>query len=231
MYNIKILKTAHIDCTDSVIYKNGDSGSVTTIGCHCFLLYDNDKYYLIDTGIEDIDVVNRTKSSKADWTRSGDEHTVKEQLGLLGIDCNKITKVFITHAHYDHISGIKHFKNAVFYMTKTEYEELYSESNKQKDVLGEVKEFLSASDTKVFDDELVTDGIKLKLRGGHTKGSMSVETDNILFTGDTIFVQDNIRKKIPAGFTEEREVSDRLLDEYLVYPGKIVTSHDINEVI
>ena len=119
MYNIKLLKTAHIECANSVIYKNGLFEEVTKIGCHAFLLNKGEEYYLIDTGIEDIDVANKTKSSVDDWARYDDEHAIKENLDLIGVDCDKITKVFITHAHYDHISGAKYFKNAVFYMTKT----------------------------------------------------------------------------------------------------------------
>lgn len=231
MYNITILRTAHIDCANSVLYKDGDYNQATTIGCHCFLLNKGDEYYLIDTGIENIKTVNKTKSSKADWTRGEGEHTAKENLEFLGIDCDKISKVFVTHAHYDHISGACHFKNAKFYMTKTEYDAFYAENNKLKAFLGDVMEFLSHDRIVVFDDELTVDDIRLKLRGGHTPGSMSVEVDGILFTGDTLFVQENIRRKTPAGFTEDRDTSDALLKQYLEYNGKIVTSHDFNEVI
>ena len=63
MYNITVLKTAHIKCADSVLYRNGSNESTTVIGCHAFLLEKNKKYFLIDTGIENIDIVNKTKSS------------------------------------------------------------------------------------------------------------------------------------------------------------------------
>jgi len=36
---------------------------------------------------------------------------------------------------------------------------------------------------------------------------------------------------MPNSVTVNREVSDKLLEEYLEYKGKIVTSHDFNEVI
>lgn len=231
MYNITILKTAQIECANSVLYKGGDFNTVTTIGCHCFLLQNGDEYYLVDTGIEDIDTVNKTKSSVDDWKRGEGEFSVKENLDLLGVDCDKISKVFITHAHYDHISGAVHFKNAKFYMTKTEYDLLYSEDNKFKEFLADVKAFLTNDNVVLFDDELDVDGIKLKRRGAHTDGSMSIEVENIMFVGDTVYLQDNLEKKIPTGFVIDRESADALFAEYLEYKGKIVTSHDINEVI
>lgn len=231
MYKITVLNTAHIDCADSVVYKGGKSDSATKIGCHAFLLGDGTEKYLIDTGIEDIDVVNTTKSSKADWARSDGEMTVCEHLKNLGISCDEITKIFVTHMHYDHISAAKHFKNAVFYITKTEYENFMSdETSVQAKVLTDVKKFLTPDKVVLFNDEMTVDGIKLKKRGGHTKGSMSAEIGNIMFVGDTIFVHENLSRKIPAGYTADRETSDALLDEYLKYDGKIITSHDINEV-
>lgn len=231
VYDIKLLKTAHIECFDSVLYKNGQSEKATTIGCHCFLLQNNNTYYLIDTGIDDVDIANKTKSSTDDWKCGVDECNVKENLEKLGVSCDKITKVFLTHSHYDHISGVKYFENAEFYMTSAEYELLYSEENHLKEYLKEAKEFLKNKKIVLFDNEYEVDGIKLKLRGGHTKGSMTVETGNILFSGDTIFVQNNLREKIPSGFTQDREASDSILLDYLSYNGKIITSHDYNEVV
>lgn len=229
MFKITLLKTAHIACANSVIYKGGNFDDTTVIGCHSFLLEHNNKYILIDTGIEDIDVVNKTKSSTADWSRGDDECKVVDGLKKIGVNPDDISAVLLTHAHYDHISGIVHFKNADVYMTKTEYDELYSDDNRLKEYLAEAKEFLKDKNVVTFSRELKFDDMLLKIRGGHTKGSMSVEIPGVLFVGDTIFVHDNIKKQIPAGYTADREVSDKLLNEYLNYNGKIVTSHDYNE--
>lgn len=231
MYKVTLLKTAHIACANSVIYKGGNFNDTTIIGCHSFLLEHNNKYILIDTGIEDIDVVNKTKSSTADWSRGEDELRVVDGLKKIGVNPDDISAVLLTHAHYDHISGIIHFKNADVYMTKTEYDELYSPNNRLKEFLSDAKEFLKDKNVITFDNELKIGDIHLKIRGGHTKGSMSIEIPGVLFVGDTIFVHDNIKKQIPAGYTEDREVSDSLLNDYLEYSGKIVTSHDYNESV
>lgn len=231
MYRIKILKTAHIDCANSVIFKNGNSQECTKIGCHCFLLEKDDCYYLIDTGIENVDVANKTKSSKSDWGRDTHEHTVKENLLLLGVECNQISKIFLTHSHYDHISGIVHFPNAEIYMTRAEYELLYAENNPLREYLDEVKIFLKNKKVVLVDEELTVDEIKLKLLGGHTAGSMSVEVNDMLFAGDTVFTQENIDKAIPAGFTADRKRSDELIEIYCNYNGRIITSHDYEEEV
>lgn len=231
MYKITLLKTGHINCADSVIYKNGSADTTTLIGCHAFLLEKQDRYFLIDTGIENIDIVNKTKSSVSDWERFDDEFSISKNLDRLGIDCRKIEKVFITHAHYDHISGIVHFKNADIYMTKKEYEELYSADNKLKEYLDGVKKFLKDKNVITFENELQVEDITLKLCGGHTDGSMNVFVDNYLFTGDNVFVHDNLKKGIPTGYTGDRKTTDKLFEDYLKFDGKIITSHDFLEVI
>ena len=173
----------------------------------------------------------KTKSSIDDWARSEKEFSIKENLERLNISCNSIEKVFLTHAHYDHISGIIHFPNAQVYMTSLEYESLYDEKNKHKECLEEVKKILRNRDVILFDEEIIVDDIKLKRRGGHTPGSMSIELDKFLFSGDALFVQDNVKYNIPVGFTQNKEVSDKLLEEYRNFSGKVITSHDIGEVV
>ena len=64
MYKVTLLKTAHIDCAESVLYKGGDANVASTIGCHAFLLEKDGEYYLIDTGIESVDEANKTTSRK-----------------------------------------------------------------------------------------------------------------------------------------------------------------------
>ena len=231
MYKIKILRTAHIDCANSVIFNDGNKQESTRIGCHSFLIERGEEYYLIDTGIEDIDIANKTKSSKSDWTRSDDEYAVKDALELFGVECSRISKIFLTHSHYDHISGIVHFPNATIYMTQKEWELLYADDNPLKEYLGKAKTFLKDREVVLVDDELTIDGITLKLRGGHTAGSMSIGVDNMLFVGDTIFTQANIEKSIPAGFTADRKRSDELVEIYCNYNGRIITSHDFKEKI
>lgn len=231
MYKIKILKTAHIDCANSVIFKNGNGQESTRIGCHCFLLEKDNGCYLIDTGIEDVDVANKTKSSKSDWCRDALEHTVKENLLLLGVDCNKVSRIFLTHSHYDHISGIIHFPNAQIYMTRAEYELLYAEENPLKEYLAEAKQFLKNKEIVLVDEELTVDGIKLQLRGGHTAGSMSIEVEGMLFVGDTVFTQENLKRGISAGFTADPKRSEKLMDTYCNYNGRIITSHDYREEV
>lgn len=231
MYEITILKTAHINCANNIILKDGDRNTATMIGCHCFLLQNGNEKYLVDTGIEDIDTANKTKSSIDDWARFEDEYTVTDNLKLLGISPEEIDKVFLTHSHYDHISGVIHFENAQVYMTETEYDFLCSESNRLQEHLADVKYFLLHNKPILVENTYTVGDIILRKQGGHTSGSMSIECDGNLFVGDGVFTHENIERKIPAGYTANREESDMLLKILLNYKGKIITSHDFAEVV
>ena len=231
MYKVTLLKTAHIDCAESVLYKGGDPNTASTIGCHAFLLQKGDEYYLIDTGIESVDEANKTKSSKADWARFEDEYSIKENLDRLGVDCDKITKVFLTHSHYDHISGVVHFKNASFFMTRDEYNLFLNDTSVHRTVNAPVYEFLKDKNIILVDNELQVNDIKLKHRGGHTKGSMSIELDDKLFVGDTVFNHYNVEHRVTPGFTQFPERSQELVNEYAYNSGRIVTSRDFKEEI
>ena len=231
MYKVTLLKTSHIDCAESVLYKGGDPNKASTIGCHAFLLQKGDEYYLIDTGIESVDEANKTKSSKADWARFEDEYSIKENLDRLGVDCDKITKVFLTHSHYDHISGVVHFKNASFFMTRDEYNLFLNDTSVHRTVNAPVYEFLKDKNIILVDNELQVNDIKLKHRGGHTKGSMSIELDDKLFVGDTVFNHYNVEHRVTPGFTQFPVRSQELVNEYADYSGRIVTSHDFKEEI
>ena len=230
MTEIKVIKTAHIDCSNSILFRNDDSTETTVIGCNAYYIKRNNEQYIIDTGIENIDIVNTTKSSKADWARENGETDIKTALMRMNVSCDDISKVFITHGHYDHISGVVHFKNAEFYMTKTEFERLYDDNNKLAYCLEEVKDFLKDKTVHLVENELLSDGIILKKCGGHTCGSMSVEIDGkVLFAGDNVFLKENLKRKVACGFVEERTKSDELLKDYLNYKGIIVTGHDREE--
>ena len=116
-------------------------------------------------------------------------------------------------------------------MSKAERALLYSPNSPFAEQTAPAREFLRKKTVVAFDKDYEEDGIRLVLRGGHTAGSMSVELCNMLFVGDTIFTQENLKRKIPAGLAADRETADKLLESYLNYGGKIITSHDFTEAI
>lgn len=225
------LDFAHIPCKDSILSLGGNADSSTLIGCFAYLIKKCGEYILVDCGIEDINIVNRTKSSKDDWARNETEGDMLWNLKKHGVLPEQISKVFLTHSHYDHLSGIVHLKNADIYMSKKEYEYLYNESNAHKKYLGDAIAFIEAKNREgrlvLIDGLYCEDEIKCRVVGGHTPGSMLVYIGECLFTGDAVFLRENISKEIPIGFCAKPEDAKNAVIICREHKGIVLTGHDL----
>ncbi len=227
---LKRFNFADIDCKSSILVKGYPETESVNIGCFGYYVEKDGKKILVDTGIEDIDTVNLTKSSKDNWKRGKTGMCVTDNLKKTGIRPEEIDEVYLTHSHYDHISGVCHFKNAKIHISKSEYYYLRSKTNPHNKYLGDVIEFLNQKNLSgtlnLIDNEYCSNGVTCKVVGGHTPGSMLVFTDEYLFTGDSIFLLESIEKNLPIGFSGEEENSLKALALCQNHKGTILTGHD-----
>ncbi len=134
---------------------------------------------------------------------------LEEILNMLKKKSWKAKYVINTHTHFDHVLG----NDQIVAVTGAKI--IQHENSK----LGK--------DMAVRDGDIIEVGsIKLKViyTPGHSEDSMCLVMDNILFTGDTLFVGNCGRTDLPGSDPEEmyHSLFDRLakLDEKLViYPG------------
>ncbi len=129
----------------------------------------------------------------------------------------KITKILLTHTHYDHAMDLKKIvkaTNAEVYVHKLE---------NLKDKGFKIK--------NIEDDDIINVGktkIKVLHTPGHSSGSVCFLFDKILITGDTLFVGAIGRVDLPGSNEEEMMKSlkglGKLDDDIEVYPG-----HDYGE--
>ena len=201
-----------------VFYGDKSGGSVPFSWMFYYLEY-GDKKILIDTGFNDPKMAGIFGITD-----------FKDPAAILkdnGINADSITDVIITHSHFDHIGNASRFKNARFIINKDELAEL----NKGKS-MGEVKKFFSTNtNVTVFDDSTVLyDMFTIKKIGGHTKGSSVVffkyGNDQYCFTGDEVYLQDNITKGIGNGSASNHSNNMKFIE--LINNGnyKIFTFHD-----
>lgn len=227
---LKRLDFAHIGCKASILVQGMSQDDSIKIGCFAYLLDCNGKKILIDTGIENMDTVNLTKSSKDDWTREETEGNLIENLRKVGVLPEEIEEVYLTHSHYDHISGLYHLTAAIVYMSGKEYAFLYSDEHPHKQFLHQIKLFLEGKKAQgklvLVEAEYVNENVKCITVGGHTPGSMLVQVDKYLFTGDAIFLLENVEKKRPIGFCKEPENALRALNVCCQHQGTVLTGHD-----
>ena len=127
-------------------------------------------------------------------------------LQLEGIDACDITDVVLTHAHHDHIEGVRHFSNAVIHIQKDEY------------AIG--KNYIPEGfAVNTFDEELeLCDNFKVLKIGGHSVGSCIVEIvdgDKIcVVCGDECYVRRCLTERIPTGASYCRANSEKFVKKY-----------------
>jgi len=142
----------------------------------------------------------------------------------------KIKVIANSHAHVDHILGVRGVQAATgakFHMHEGERPIAAQASRSAKMLTGQEVEPPPEPDAYLSDgDEIDVDGVKLKVihTPGHTPGSLSFYTEGMLFSGDTLFQGSIGRTDLPGGDygQEMASIVDKLLtlpDDTVVLPG------------
>lgn len=138
----------------------------------------------------------------------------------------KIVAVLLTHAHFDHCGNVKKLQDdgVKIYVSKIDAPKLLNDDNLGSD-FGRKFEYLTADKTFNDKDELNVCGINVKVLAtpGHTDGSVCFMVDNLLFTGDTLFLGSVGRTDFKSGNRNDLVKSIKKLfaleGDYAVYPG------------
>jgi N-acyl homoserine lactone hydrolase len=144
----------------------------------------SDKRILVDTGGED----PAQAPHRAPYTREPDQ-TVDRALEKIGVRCEDIDTVVLTHLHWDHCSGIGLFPNAQILVQE---EELKSARSPLPLHAGGYIKSIVESDTftVIARDEEIAEGVSVILTPGHTYGMQGVlveaETQRYFIASDTI---------------------------------------------
>lgn len=154
---------------------------------------------------------------------------VKNILQVLNDDLMRPVYIIATHAHFDHISGVKGLQDATgcqFLLNKNDLP-LVENIAKQAEFFG-----IKAPERPII-DRFIKEGDKIKVGNlhlkvidtpGHTPGGISLYIDNKAFVGDTIFHGSIGRTDLPGGSYETliSSIKDKIFtldDNTKLYPG------------
>ncbi len=138
----------------------------------------------------------------------------------------KIKAVLLTHAHFDHAGNAKKLQDdgAKIYISSIDAPKLKNDLNLSMR-FGRRFEYLDADYTFNDGDILEIEGIKIKclVTAGHTDGSACFIVGDMLFSGDTLFLESVGRTDFPTGDRNGLIASVKRLfaldGDYKVYPG------------
>lgn len=149
------------------------------------------------------------------------------QLKQLGVTPECITKVFITHIHWDHAYNLSLFPNAQFIFSQLDYDA--AKSKKDHAALYSAIEFLDESKTHIITqerEEIISGAVSI-FTPGHTVGSISLVCDNggevCVLTGDAVKNRADLRSGFANGNRNDTISAEsiRKVKEIanVVYPG------------
>lgn len=115
---------------------------------------------------------------------------IKRELAKINIKADSISHIFLTHSDYDHVGGIKVVESGQVYISADEEKMI---TFKKPRLLIIFNKRIKRPYKMLKDGDVTYIGnIKVKAitTPGHTPGSMTyLVNDNILFTGDTLAIQ------------------------------------------
>ena len=157
------------------------------------------KFVVGDMGNNNYLLINGNDAALIDCT--GD---IPELLSFVKENNAELKYILLTHAHFDHIGGVKKLKEktgAKVYL-HTEDKEILDMTNEFMNMVGlpeidvpEVDVYINDGDKIQLGDSVV-DVIHLP---GHTPGGVGYLVDNMIFSGDTIFLNSVGRTDLPGG--------------------------------
>jgi len=120
---VSIIKTADIQVLESLVYQGGPWRKITNNFSAFLIKHDND-YILFDTGLG-THVDEQFKKDMTWWQRPFFKYNgpvTPASVQLKNNNINHIDKIFLSHAHWDHASGIDDFPEAPIYINGEEKE-------------------------------------------------------------------------------------------------------------
>ena len=198
---------------DSSIDKSSDRPGSLFIFIQPFLIKTDQDLILIDTGLG--------------YNNADGNLILHQNIKNAGYDPEDVTKVLMSHLHFDHSGGMVwtkdgkmevSFPNAEYFIQRGEWENAYS--NISKSYKTEIFDVLQRSGQVVFldGDGSINDQISFEITGGHCEFHQvfNIKSDGqeYFFGGDIVPEPEQLQRKFIAKYDLDGKLAMELREEY-----------------
>ena len=170
--------------------------------CHIVYAFDNEKALIIDPG--------------------GDFSLIMQKLEAIN---KKPGAVILTHGHFDHIMATADFQSLLVPVYMHQADELLVNGSGNLAKYFGLKMQPFSVDNRLIEGDFNICGFNLSVieTPGHTAGSVCIQIENAIFTGDTLFLDSYGRTDFPSGNEQSLIASSKKLfalkGDFILYSG------------
>ncbi len=235
------LKTGTIHCDKSKTLTQGiDIGKMIDIPSIAWLIITPTEKILVDTGMPET-VVAAYRHYHGSYQLPGER--IDQALKIQGISPNEITKVILTHLHWDHCQNGHFLPNAKFYVQQKELDFARNPTGTyfrsyDHPSLGLTPAFETYPLTIIDGDVEISPGITAILSPGHSPGHQIVVVETAsgpyVIAGDAVLCYDNLLPSMATdiilpGRHKDSEQTKQVIEKIMTLAGvvhRILPGHD-----
>ncbi len=216
-------------------------GETVALSCNAFLIRRGDEWLLWDTGISQSLFDELGGKVMAHGIRGVVARPLSHQLAELELTPSNVSKVILSHAHFDHAGNCNLFAKSRFIVQSAELDAMFGPNFAHFGYIPELYESLRSADVQRVDGDLDLYGdrsIRLISTPGHTPGHMSLllrlrETGPIILAADVAHYAFNLEQHIVPDMNSSKEESLRSMEKIQRIAdeegAKIWLNHDIDQ--
>jgi len=196
-------------------------GETVALSCNAFLIQRGNEWLLWDTGISESLFHELGGKIVAHGIRGIVARPLTHQLAELKLAPGDVSKVILSHAHFDHAGNCNLFAKSHFIVQSAELDAMFGPDYARFGYIPELYESLRTANVQRVGGDLDLYGdqsIRLISTPGHTPGHMSLllrlrETGSIILAADVAHYAFNLEQHIVPDMNSSREESLRSMEK------------------
>ena len=216
-------------------------GETVALSCNAFLIHRRDEWLVWDTGISQNLFDELGGKVIAHGIRGVVARPLTHQLAELKLTPSDVSKVILSHAHFDHAGNCNLFTTSQFIVQRAELDAMFGPDFAHFGYIPSLYEALRTSNVQRVEGDLDLYGdqsIRLISTPGHTPGHMSLllrlrETGSIILAADVAHYAFNLEQHIVPDMNSSKEQSLRSMEKIQRIAAEegatIWLNHDIDQ--